>query len=60
MTNTPNGGLQALALIPVLIGVATAVFWMVVGWRAMRAHERLADAAERRARQTGSGEISGS
>lgn len=37
------------ALGPVVIMLATlfvAVFWMVVGWRAMRAHERLARAAE--------------
>ncbi len=31
----------------VLIALVTTVFWMIVGWRAMLAHERLADAAER-------------
>ncbi len=24
-------------------GLVTPIFWMVVGWRAMRAHERIAD-----------------
>jgi uncharacterized membrane protein len=26
-----------------LLAVVTALFWMIVGWRAMRAHERIAD-----------------
>jgi hypothetical protein len=25
-------------------GLVTMIFWIVVGWRAMRAHEELADA----------------
>jgi uncharacterized membrane protein len=25
--------------------VIVTIFWMVVGWRAMKAHERIADAA---------------
>jgi uncharacterized membrane protein len=45
-----NPGAQPLAFM-VLIAVFSAVFWMVVGWRAMRAHERLADAAEELARK---------
>jgi uncharacterized membrane protein len=28
-----------------LVAIATSVFWLVIGWRAMRAHERIADAA---------------
>ena len=32
-----------------LMSVALLVFWMVVAWRAMRAHERLARAGERAA-----------
>jgi len=38
------------SFLAVLLGsfaVLQVVFWMVVGWRAMRAHERLADATER-------------
>lgn len=40
-----------LATLAVLFGVITGIFWMVVGWRAMRAHERLADASELAARK---------
>jgi uncharacterized membrane protein len=35
-----------LASLIALGGLLLTVFWMVVGWRAMRAHERLARAAE--------------
>ncbi len=39
----PGGGsTDFLTSIVVLIGLASTVFWMVVGWRAMRAHEQLA------------------
>lgn len=38
-------------ILAMLVGVAYAVFWMVVGWRAMRAHERLADATTELARK---------
>ena len=41
------------AIGAVLFGFVTAIFWIVVGWRAMRAHERLADAAEYSARVQG-------
>jgi len=34
------------AILAVIVGILSAIFWMVIGWRAMRAHERLADAAE--------------
>ena len=30
-----------------LFSAFLAIFWMVVGWRAMRAHERLAAAVEK-------------
>ena len=32
--------------VMMLVALVTTVFWMIVGWRAMRAHERIADAAE--------------
>ena len=32
---------------PGLVVLAIAVFWMVVGWRAMKALEKLADSVER-------------
>ena len=35
----------------VVIVIATTIFWMYVGWRAMVAHERLAKAAEDMARK---------
>lgn len=44
-------GIQGLAILAILWGVFTAIFWMVVGWRAMRAHEKLADSVEWLARQ---------
>jgi uncharacterized membrane protein len=37
---------QGFAILAVFAGIVSAIFWMVVGWRAMRAHERLAEAAE--------------
>ena len=48
MTATNIGGLAALIT---LFGIATTIFWMYVGWRAMGAHERLAKAAEDMARK---------
>ena len=35
-----------LAALAVLWGLAVTIFWMVCGWRAMHAHERLAESAE--------------
>lgn len=43
MTQLANSTGGALAVLVVLTGVATTIFWMVVGWRAMRAHEDIAD-----------------
>jgi uncharacterized membrane protein len=43
--NNGMGGLL-LAAGAVVLGLAVSLFWMVVAWRAMRAHERLADATE--------------
>jgi hypothetical protein len=39
-----------VAALAMLAGIFTTVFWMVVSWRAMRAHERLARATEDLAR----------
>ena len=38
--------MAGFAVLVILAGLASAIFWMVVGWRAMRAHERIAEAAE--------------
>lgn len=42
-----NNPLESLgAVLPIALvaffGFVTTVFWMIVGWRAMRAHERIA------------------
>jgi len=34
------------AIIALVFTVGASLFWMYLGWRAMRAHERLASAAE--------------
>jgi len=41
-----------MTTIAFLFAILSALFWMFVGWRAMRAHERLADAAEQAVRKT--------
>lgn len=40
-----------MATLVILGAILSTIFWMVVDWRAMRAHERIADAAERAARK---------
>jgi uncharacterized membrane protein len=52
MNMVPNG-LGGPAVGIALAGVAATIFWMYVGWRAMVAHERLAEAAEDMARKMG-------
>jgi len=34
--------LGLLAVLSSLLGLVTTVFWIIVGWRAMRAHEEIA------------------
>src|SRR4030095_9944156 len=46
MTPMLAAGGGTLAVLAILAAIFSAIFWMVVGWRAMKAHERLADAAE--------------
>jgi uncharacterized membrane protein len=43
---------ELLVLIGILTAVASAIFWMVVAWRAMIALEHLARAAEHLARRS--------
>ena len=38
--------LQGVTILVMLLGIFSTIFWMVVSWRAMRAHEKLADAVE--------------
>lgn len=37
--------MEFLATVAVIFGIVTTVIWLVIGWRAMRAHERIADTA---------------
>jgi uncharacterized membrane protein len=32
-----------LSVVTSIVGLLTTIFWLVVGWRAMRAHEQIAD-----------------
>ena len=36
----------ALAVMMAVVGLVSMIFWMVVGWRAMKAHEKIADSHE--------------
>jgi hypothetical protein len=47
MSNGGAGAIGLYAMFVVLWGLAVTIFWMICGWRAMRAHERLAEAVER-------------
>ena len=33
----------AVSLVVSSVGLITTIFWLVVGWRAMRAHEQIAE-----------------
>ena len=33
--------------LAMLLGIAWSVLWLVIGWRAMKAHENLADSVHR-------------
>lgn len=41
MSSMATGGLMAFLMMLILI--VMSVFWMIVGWRAMKAHEEIAD-----------------
>ncbi|MBC7819908.1 MAG: hypothetical protein IAG10_23745 [Planctomycetaceae bacterium] len=41
-----GGSMGALAFLALLFGLISTVFWMVVGWRAMRAHEQIAECCD--------------
>jgi uncharacterized membrane protein len=44
-------GFQGLAVLAFLFGIFTTILWLVIGWRAMRAHEKIADSVEWLVRQ---------
>ena len=50
-TFSVSGGVGGLALVALLWGLFVTVFWMVCAWRAMRAHEKLANSVEDLARK---------
>lgn len=41
-----SAGFTLLAVVTGFFGLLTSLFWMWVGWRAMRAHERIADSLQ--------------
>ncbi len=40
--------LEPFAVLTILAGVGVTIFWMYVAWRAMRAHEKIAEALTRK------------
>lgn len=50
---TTGGGsalIIVLSLLTTLVSTAASIFFIIVAWRAMRAHERIAEMLERRPR----------
>lgn len=45
LTVTNYNTMEGITAVVVLFSVVTTVLWLVIAWRAMRAHERIADAA---------------
>jgi uncharacterized membrane protein len=50
LVNLTNGLSVLWIVLAGALSVAVTVLWLYIGWRAMRAHERLASAAEHMAR----------
>lgn len=46
------GDVAALAIFGMIVSSFVTIFWMITGWRAMKAHEKLADSVESLARQS--------
>lgn len=44
--------MTGLTILTVFFGFITAIYWMIVGWRAMIAHEKVADSLEWIARES--------
>ncbi|MYB63626.1 hypothetical protein F4083_03040 [Candidatus Poribacteria bacterium] len=40
------GGFTIFAVLAFLFNISITILWFVIGWRAMRAHEKLADYIE--------------
>ena len=41
-----QNGLAGFAVLAVLIQLFITILWLVIAWRAMRAHEKIADTVE--------------
>lgn len=50
MNDVLNSGAGFFAVVAVLWAFVTSVLWLSIGWRAMRAHERIADVLNQRAK----------
>ncbi len=48
--NSIEAGTGYLAIVAMLYSLVITILWLSIGWRAMRAHERIADILERRAK----------
>ena len=46
MNVSGGGGMGLITGVAILWGLAVTIFWMVCAWRAMRAHEQLAESVE--------------
>ena len=46
MPNISVNNMPLIGFLVVVWGLAVTVFWMYVAWRAMRAHEKLAQSVE--------------
>jgi Flp pilus assembly protein TadB len=46
-------GGMAFVFLAIVWGIFVTIFWMVCGWRAMRAHERLANSVDQISRKQG-------
>ena len=44
--------MTGLSILALFFGFITGIFWMVVGWRAMIAHEKVANSLEFMARES--------
>lgn len=50
--NPQLAGSALLIVLSSVFAVITTILWLVIGWRAMRAHERIADVLAQRSRES--------